>query len=557
MWNRTTGLLLVSLIQLHCAQDPTSPRNAGTQQGPTDGRSNPSFEILDAAHAGVKGFYLLPPAVPKPAYSGVTDGSLLSSLRVVVCDKGTSAQASCTSSVKADFSASSGTASEVIRYDAAGQLYIVNWQTDKSLGGALLVDHYYRLRVFAAGQELGHADIDPVRSASDLKNLDVGNSIPLVNGRTLPIKFRIEQGAISVLPSAGGSAQVGTSGGLLATAGGNVAASIPSDALPAPTTISVAPSAAQPASNAIAGTVYDFGPSGTQFAQPITVAIAYDPSALGGTPEWRLRLFTGDGAGWAEIQESRVDTAANVVRGPVSHFSLVGIGTVPPVAIVQLIDRSRNIERREPSDYVDADCPGLFVILRDAADGAYLAGREVEVTSSDPNVLTIDSLRSSILGPSPLVVNRWYRGVESDCDAWPAMNRATTRAYYSINGAGTATVSARSEGVVSNDFVFIAEGPVASVQVTPTLAQLEEGSTLQVSAELKDIVGTVLTGRALEWSSSNQALATVSATGLVTAAARGSVTLTATSEGISGHAEITVVQSDSTGSGGPAPESPP
>jgi len=53
----------------------------------------------------------------------------------------------------------------------------------------------------------------------------------------------------------------------------------------------------------------------------------------------------------------------------------------------------------------------------------------------------------------------------------------------------------------------------------------------------------VLTGRVVGWASSNPAIATVSATGLVTGVAAGAATITATSEGKSGTAAITVTAS--------------
>src|SRR4029077_18409729 len=64
--------------------------------------------------------------------------------------------------------------------------------------------------------------------------------------------------------------------------------------------------------------------------------------------------------------------------------------------------------------------------------------------------------------------------------------------------------------------------------------------TLQLSATLTDANGNVLTGRTVTWSSSNTSAATVSTSGLVTALAQGSATITATSEGQSGISSITV-----------------
>jgi hypothetical protein len=68
------------------------------------------------------------------------------------------------------------------------------------------------------------------------------------------------------------------------------------------------------------------------------------------------------------------------------------------------------------------------------------------------------------------------------------------------------------------------------------------GSSAPLFATTLDAAGTALTGRAVTWTSSNPALVSVSAGGVVSGVALGGpVTITATSEGISGRALVTVV----------------
>src|SRR5205085_906107 len=81
---------------------------------------------------------------------------------------------------------------------------------------------------------------------------------------------------------------------------------------------------------------------------------------------------------------------------------------------------------------------------------------------------------------------------------------------------------------------------VASVDVSPATASLTPGQTIQLTATPKDPAGNPLSGRAVTWASSDTGIARVSVTGLVTAKALGSATITATSEGKSGSAAITV-----------------
>ncbi|NOT09570.1 MAG: Ig-like domain-containing protein, partial [Gemmatimonadales bacterium] len=81
---------------------------------------------------------------------------------------------------------------------------------------------------------------------------------------------------------------------------------------------------------------------------------------------------------------------------------------------------------------------------------------------------------------------------------------------------------------------------VATVEVTPPSAGLGVPGSVQLSAVPRDASGNALAGRAISWSTSSTAVATVSATGLVTSVGEGVATITATVEGKSSSAVITV-----------------
>ena len=82
--------------------------------------------------------------------------------------------------------------------------------------------------------------------------------------------------------------------------------------------------------------------------------------------------------------------------------------------------------------------------------------------------------------------------------------------------------------------------PVAAVTVSPAAPTVQVGQTAQLTATPKDANGTPLSGRAVTWASNNTAVAMVNGSGLVTAVATGAATITATSEGQSGTAVVTV-----------------
>ena len=108
------------------------------------------------------------------------------------------------------------------------------------------------------------------------------------------------------------------------------------------------------------------------------------------------------------------------------------------------------------------------------------------------------------------------------------------------SSAGTANITATSEGQSATASITVSNVPVASVTVTPATASLLTGQTAQLTATTKDANGNILSGRVVTWSSSNTTVASVSSSGLVTGGAGGSATITATSEGQSGTATVTV-----------------
>jgi len=81
---------------------------------------------------------------------------------------------------------------------------------------------------------------------------------------------------------------------------------------------------------------------------------------------------------------------------------------------------------------------------------------------------------------------------------------------------------------------------VATVDVTPLTGEVIVGKATKLSATPKDANGAALSGRAITWSSSSNGIATVDANGTVTGVAAGTATISATSEGKSGSANITV-----------------
>lgn len=84
-------------------------------------------------------------------------------------------------------------------------------------------------------------------------------------------------------------------------------------------------------------------------------------------------------------------------------------------------------------------------------------------------------------------------------------------------------------------------GTVSSVSVSPDSVSIPIGHTLQMNVVLLDSAGDTLPGRPVTWHSSDNAKASISATGFVTAHNYGPVTISATSDSVSGTATVRVL----------------
>ncbi|MDE3126689.1 MAG: Ig-like domain-containing protein [Gemmatimonadota bacterium] len=122
----------------------------------------------------------------------------------------------------------------------------------------------------------------------------------------------------------------------------------------------------------------------------------------------------------------------------------------------------------------------------------------------------------------------------------PSVASVTGAGVVTGLAAGTTTVVATSGAIQGQATLTVAPVPVAQVTVTPAAASIAVGPAQLLTAIAKDASGAALSGRAVTWTSSNVATATVDSTGLVHGVSAGTATVTATSEGRSGSAAITV-----------------
>ncbi|HEX6943759.1 MAG TPA: Ig-like domain-containing protein [Gemmatimonadaceae bacterium] len=130
-------------------------------------------------------------------------------------------------------------------------------------------------------------------------------------------------------------------------------------------------------------------------------------------------------------------------------------------------------------------------------------------------------------GTGALLPNRVFDWVSS------APTVATVNASGLVTGVsvGQATISATGEGKTGSALVTVIPTAIATISVQPNGGSLPAGGTMQFVATPRDAGGQAQTGRTLEWRSSNDAIATVSSSGLLTAISPGSVTITVSAPG--------------------------
>ncbi len=200
-------------------------------------------------------------------------------------------------------------------------------------------------------------------------------------------------------------------------------------------------------------------------------------------------LVTGIAEGLATV------TATSELRN-----ASVGVTVAPvPVATVQLTPARDTI--------VLGQATQLTATPRDST-GAVLANRVVTWTTSSASIATVSS-SGLVLGITP----------------------------------GTVTITASSSGKSNTSTIVVQPRPVGAVIVSPAQTSLTVGQTAQLSVQITDGSGNLLTGRPTSFSSGNANVAQVDNNGKITATAPGSTTITVTSEGKVGTASVTVAAS--------------
>ncbi|HEY2855055.1 MAG TPA: hypothetical protein VGJ18_19520 [Gemmatimonadaceae bacterium] len=172
----TRAVCAAVLVATAACGDNISPRRAALQPA----HFTPT--ILDGAHGGNQSVFFLPPMVSNPQGQPGYGDPVAAGLPV---------------SFKINQLLSTGCAAQLTKVFTTadvtfdGTQYQANWNTNDSNLNASCT---YRISVIVGSQIEAFADVDVVSSGGQLKRVDTQEYVPLLDGRTLPIKVRVEQG---------------------------------------------------------------------------------------------------------------------------------------------------------------------------------------------------------------------------------------------------------------------------------------------------------------------------------------------------------------------------
>ena len=196
---------------------------------------------------------------------------------------------------------------------------------------------------------------------------------------------------------------VGPDGGTVTFHEGAVELEVPAGALDEETAITVEPATDFPQSGRLVqNTVFDFGPDGLAFTEPVQLTIRYAESDIpDGVVEPRLRLFRAQPDAWQEIAGSASDAAADEVTGEIDGFSVMGVLGAPAGMLVINEIQHRTRENRHADDFVE---------LLATEDGV-LDGMRLVATAMDGQEYGITELSGEVTAGDLILVGA--SGVES------------------------------------------------------------------------------------------------------------------------------------------------
>lgn len=256
--------------------------------------------------------------------------------------------------------------------------------------------------------------------------------------------------------------------------------------------------------------------AGSALPSPFVVVVrdGYGNGASGQDVAFTVTAGGGqlDGATTVTVQSDGLGhAAATLTLGPVVgdpntvEVSSVGLTGSPITFSAVALEPVATVDVLPADDSVDVGSGTTLAATLLDANGDTIVGRPVSWSTSDDQVATVDG----------------------------------SGAVHGV-AAGDVTITAQSENAIGSAAVAVL-GAVTGIGITPDPAEVYAEDTLRLAANLSDGVGHPLYRRTVVWTSTNDALATVDSTGLVTALWPGTDTIVANAEGKADSVALTIL----------------
>ncbi len=123
----------------------------------------------------------------------------------------------------------------------------------------------------------------------------------------------------------------------------------------------------------------------------------------------------------------------------------------------------------------------------------------------------------------------------------PEVAEVSVAGAIAARGAGTATILVRHGDVVGEASVTVRPAAATSLQLLPDKVTLRRAESCRIEAQVSDRAGRLLTGRVVDWRSSDDRVALISSSGIARGMAEGTATLEARVEGVTAHVSVEVL----------------
>jgi hypothetical protein len=228
-----------------------------------------------------------------------------------------------------------------------------------------------------------------------------------------------------------------------------------------------------------------------------SVALAFDVRFTGSSADFTLDLSEFD------VQNVLVFHGSENVTVRAGENAVI---TGPTLAYAGPDAQVQSLHISPSSLVLNATSSGSLSVTGTGANGQTIPSVRVGWTSRDPTVATVDSIGSV------------HAGVFQ----------------------GSTYIVARTATNIADSALVKVHAPVAKVIVSPATLKLAHGLTGTLSAQLQDAGGHVIDDRVPTWSTSDATIATVSSQGAVQGVNIGAATITASAEGKTGTAAVSV-----------------